>query len=135
MVLELHINLSSDETVDLASIDEAAQRLGFQQMDQEPRIGRSGRVPCVGHVAILKVYRYTDSVGFAAVRFHDGGLLSVAFSDTSEPGKELPEASRKPFVDLAHGLISRFGRERTSVPPMQSGCVNWNGLNLDTSGS
>ncbi|MFZ2469207.1 MAG: hypothetical protein WAW54_12535, partial [Parvibaculum sedimenti] len=64
-----------------------------------------------------------------------GGLLSVAFADTAEPGQQTPAASYDLFVKLAKGLISRFGRDRTSVPPTESDCVSWNGINLDTSGS
>jgi len=49
-------------------------------------------------------------------------------------GKETPDAAYDLFVKLVKELIARFGKERTSVPPMESDCVNWNGVNIDTSG-
>lgn len=131
---EVHINPSANAEADLASIDAVAKDLGFQASPQNHNVGKSGRMPCVGTVDVLKAYRYTDAIGFYVVRFKEGGLLSVAFADTAEPGKETPDAAYDLFVKLGKELIARFGKERTSVPPMESDCVNWNGVNIDTSG-
>ena len=91
-------------------------------------------MPCVGNIEVLQSYRHTDAVGFYVVKFQQGGLLSVAFSDTAEPGKETPETSHVLFVELAKALIARFGKDRVSVPPMETDCVIMNGINIDTSG-
>lgn len=133
-VHEVHINPSADQAADVKVIDEVATGLGFQAQPQHRAVGKKGQMPCVGNIEVLQSYRYTDAVGFYVVKFQQGGLLSVAFADTAEPGKETPEASHELFVKLAKGLIARFGKDRTSVPPMESDCVNWNGVNVDTSG-
>lgn len=133
LVHEVHINPSANAEADLASIDVVARSFAFVPLPQDHNVGKSGRMTCVGTVDVLKSYRYSDAVGFYVVRFKEGGLLSVAFADTAEPGQPTPEISHDLFVKLAKGLIARFGKERTSVPPMEADCVIWNGVNLDIS--
>jgi len=112
---QIKIAPSADAKADLAAMDAVLTSSGFRSLASDPRIGRSGILPCVGNIHIEGMYALNSTSG-AYVGKIDDNRWSIVMMDTSKLGASFSDRENVIFGQLIDGLKNSVGSERVDAP-------------------
>jgi hypothetical protein len=113
---DIEIAASADPATDQPKIDAIVRGEGLALLTNDPKVGQSGDMPCIGHVLVLASYRLTDASGIYLGKLDDG-RISVTLVDTAKLGGDFTDQDTQVFSNLIDKLSTAFGPASVTVAP------------------